>query len=71
MFRRRQPVYVAFDVLFADGNDLRPLPLATRKTVLKDRLRGRDDLVVVDGIAGEGAPLSIMRSAGSTSRASA
>ena len=27
MFRRRAPVYVAFDVLYADGQDLRSVPL--------------------------------------------
>jgi ATP-dependent DNA ligase len=30
------------------------LPLAIRKAVLKQLLRGRKDLVVVDGVAGEG-----------------
>jgi bifunctional non-homologous end joining protein LigD len=57
LFRRRPPVYVAFDVLFANGEDLRPLPLATRKAVLKQLLRGREDLGVVDGIAGDGVAL--------------
>ena len=57
LFRRRPPVYVAFDVLFADGEDLRPLPLATRKAVLKQLLRGRTDLVALDGIAGDGTAL--------------
>ena len=57
LFRRRPPVYVAFDVLFADGEDLRPLPLATRKAVLKRLLRGRDDLIALDGIAGDGTAL--------------
>ena len=57
LFRRRQPVYVAFDVLIADAEDLRPLPLTTRKAVLKQLLRGRKDLVIVDGIAGEGLAL--------------
>jgi bifunctional non-homologous end joining protein LigD len=56
MFRRRAPVYVAFDVLYADGQDLRPRPLR-RKGVLKRLLRGRRDLVVMDGIAGEGRRL--------------
>lgn len=44
-------------MLFADGEDLRPLPLATRKAVLKRLLRGREDLIVVDWIAGEGIAL--------------
>jgi ATP-dependent DNA ligase len=34
MLRRRQPVYVALDVLFADGQDFRTRPLRARKSVL-------------------------------------
>jgi ATP-dependent DNA ligase len=50
-FRRRAPVYVAFDVLYADGEDLRPMPLSSRKSVLKHLLRNRNDVVVIDRIA--------------------
>jgi bifunctional non-homologous end joining protein LigD len=57
MFRRRAPVYVVFDVLYADGQDLRSRPLRSRKGVLKRLLRGRRDLVVMDGIVGEGRRL--------------
>jgi bifunctional non-homologous end joining protein LigD len=57
MFRRRAPVYVAFDVLFAEGKDLREMPLRWRKSVLKRLLCGRRDLVVMDGITGEGSQL--------------
>src|SRR3954454_25152379 len=57
MFHRRRPVYVAFDVLYAEGQDLRAKPLRARKSVLKRLLRGREDLVVLDGIAGEGTRL--------------
>ena len=32
MFRRRSPIFVAFDVLVARGEDVRSLPLAVRKT---------------------------------------
>jgi ATP-dependent DNA ligase len=31
---RRRPSYVAFDLLIADGIDLRPLPLKQRKAAL-------------------------------------
>lgn len=48
LFRRREPVYVAFDVLYADG-DLRPQPLRARKAVLKQLLGARRDMLVVDG----------------------
>ena|SRR5258708_37542819 len=34
MFGRRRPTYVAFDLLMADGVDLRPLPLRQRKAAL-------------------------------------
>jgi bifunctional non-homologous end joining protein LigD len=57
MFRRRQPVYVAFDVLCADGHDLRTMPLRARKAVLKRLLLNRDNLIAIDGIAGKGAKL--------------
>ena len=57
LFPRGQPAYVAFDVLFADGQDLRHLPLAARKAILDDLLHGRTDLVVLDGIADRGVAL--------------
>jgi bifunctional non-homologous end joining protein LigD len=34
LFGRRRPTYVAFDLLIADGIDLRPLPLEQRKARL-------------------------------------
>jgi bifunctional non-homologous end joining protein LigD len=37
----RSLVYVAFDLLFLDGHDLRPLPLVERKARLARLLRGR------------------------------
>jgi bifunctional non-homologous end joining protein LigD len=45
---------VAFDVLYANGEDLRSRPLKARKAILKRLLRGRDDLVVLEGIPGRG-----------------
>jgi bifunctional non-homologous end joining protein LigD len=57
MFRRRAPVFVAFDVLFAEGKDLRAMPLRWRKSILKRLLRGRGDLIVMVGAAGEGSRL--------------
>ncbi len=35
MFGRREPSYVAFDILFLDGEAVRELPLTTRKSLLK------------------------------------
>src|SRR5579864_2832700 len=40
MFRRRPPIFVAFDVLVARGQDVRALPLARRKAVLKRLAKG-------------------------------
>jgi bifunctional non-homologous end joining protein LigD len=57
MFGRRAPVYVAFDVLYAHGENLRAMPLRARNEVLKKLLRRRHDLVVMEGIAGEGSRL--------------
>jgi hypothetical protein len=57
LFGRRQPVYVAFDVLYAGGRDIRVMPLRRRKSVLKRLLGAREDLVVTDGIAGRGSQL--------------
>src|SRR5262247_1083265 len=39
LFRRRQCVFVAFDVLYLNGKDLRTLPLIERKELLKRLLR--------------------------------
>jgi ATP-dependent DNA ligase len=38
LFGRRRPTYVAFDLLMADGIDLRPLPLRARKAAAVARL---------------------------------
>ncbi len=35
LFGRREPVYVAFDVLFVDGEDVRALPPKERKALLQ------------------------------------
>jgi ATP-dependent DNA ligase len=39
MFGRQEPIYVAFDVLFVDGEDVRALPLKERKTLLEKVVR--------------------------------
>ena len=40
-YRRREPIFVAFDVLEASGRDLRHLPLMERKAELRRVLRPR------------------------------
>src|SRR5262249_33709528 len=39
LFRRRQCVFIAFDLLYLNGKDLRTLPLVDRKAMLKKLLR--------------------------------
>jgi bifunctional non-homologous end joining protein LigD len=55
LFRRGEPRFIAFDILWNDGEDLRRLPLIERK----DRLRGMvpigsDQLRYCDHIEGDG-----------------
>jgi bifunctional non-homologous end joining protein LigD len=53
MFARRPPVYVAFDVLAANGQDLRPQPLREGKAVLNRLARNvRGWIAITDGVAG-------------------
>ena len=40
LFRRDWPYFLAFDVLWLDGRDLRRLPLIERKAILKQICRG-------------------------------
>ena len=47
-FSQRQTdalVYYAFDLVAADGKDLRPLPLLQRKAILRDLLEGADPVL--------------------------
>jgi bifunctional non-homologous end joining protein LigD len=41
LLRRKEPCFVAFDLLWLNGEDLRPLPLVERKKRLKRLLAGR------------------------------
>jgi bifunctional non-homologous end joining protein LigD len=56
MFGRREPTYVAFDVLFVDGQDVRAAPLKERKAML-DRIVRRHGLERTEPFIGEGRPL--------------
>ena len=55
LFGRREPSYVAFDVLFVEGGDVRALPLKERKALLEKVVRRyglqRSDPVLGDGRA--------------------
>jgi bifunctional non-homologous end joining protein LigD len=49
--------YYVFDVLFADGRDLRRLALEERRPVLEGLLRWKDPLHVTEQMTGDGAAL--------------
>jgi bifunctional non-homologous end joining protein LigD len=55
LFRRRECVFFAFDLLFLNGEDLRALPLVERKARLKRLLRRkRSPVLYVDHIEADG-----------------
>jgi bifunctional non-homologous end joining protein LigD len=49
--------FYVFDVLYADGHDVRSQPLEERRTVLEDLLRWRDPLRITEQVTGDGAAL--------------
>ena len=56
--RRRQDVsFYAFDLLFLNGEDLRPLPLVERKRRLRRLIKGRAGLLFAEQIQGSGVEL--------------
>src|SRR5215831_15854937 len=58
LFRRRECVFFAFDLLFLNGEDLRTLPLIERKARLKKLLRRKEvRTLYVDHIEGRGHKL--------------
>jgi ATP-dependent DNA ligase len=55
LFRRRECVFFAFDLLYLDGRDLRVLPLIERKAMLKKLLRRkRSRILYVDHVECDG-----------------
>ena len=46
LFRRRQCIFIAFDLLYLNGRDLRILPLIERKAMLKRVLRRKRSRVL-------------------------
>jgi bifunctional non-homologous end joining protein LigD len=58
MFRRGEPFFYAFDLLWHDGEDLRPLPLIERKKRLRRLIRSQKwPLLYLDYIAENGSGL--------------
>src|SRR5262249_28692458 len=55
LFRRRQCMFIAFDLLYLNGKDLRTLPLIERKAMLKKLLRRkRSRILYLDHVEGDG-----------------
>jgi ATP-dependent DNA ligase len=55
LFRRGHCVFIAFDVLFLNGKDLRTLPLLDRKAILKKLLRRkRSRILYLDHVESDG-----------------
>jgi bifunctional non-homologous end joining protein LigD len=55
LFRRRQCVFIAFDLLFLNGEDLRLVPLIERKRLLKKVLRRkRSRILYLDHVESDG-----------------
>jgi bifunctional non-homologous end joining protein LigD len=55
LFRRRQCVFIAFDLLYLNGKDLRMLPLIGRKALLKKLLRRkRSRILYLDHVEDDG-----------------
>jgi bifunctional non-homologous end joining protein LigD len=56
MRREGQPIYIPFDVLFVDGEDIRNEPLEKRKSILAKLIR-RHSLEPCDHFVGQGVKL--------------
>jgi bifunctional non-homologous end joining protein LigD len=55
IFRKRQCIFIAFDLLYLNGKDLRTLPLIERKTMLKRLIRRkRARTFYLDHVEGDG-----------------
>jgi bifunctional non-homologous end joining protein LigD len=55
LFRKGECVFIAFDLLFLNGRDLRTLPLIERKAALKKLLRKkRSRILYLDHVEGDG-----------------
>ena len=57
LFSLRQCVFIAFDLLYLNGKDLRALSLIERKATLKKLLRRkRSRVLYLDHVEGDGIP---------------
>jgi ATP-dependent DNA ligase len=60
LLRRKEPCFVAFDLLWLNGEDLRPLPLIERKGRLKRLLRRRSNHLIAEALSIEGRGKALM-----------
>ena len=55
LYRQRQCIFIAFDLLYLNGKDLRVLPLLERKAILKKLLRRkRSRILYLDHVESDG-----------------
>jgi ATP-dependent DNA ligase len=54
LLRRKEPCFIAFDLLWLNGEDLRQLPLVERKARLRRLLRRRSNRLIAEALAIEG-----------------
>jgi len=57
MFRRGNPVFYAFDLLWLNGRDLRQRPLLERKRILRRLIRDGDHILYADHVKAQGKEL--------------
>ena len=58
LYRQRQCIFIAFDLLYLNGKDLRVLPLLERKAILKKLLRRkRSRILYLDHVESDGCLL--------------
>ena len=61
MLRGRHPAcFIAFDLLWLNGEDLRPLPLVERKARLRRLLRRRPNHLIAEALSVEGRGNALM-----------
>ena len=60
LLRRKEPCFVAFDLLWLNGEDLRQLPLVERKKRLKRLLRRRANHLISEALTIEGRERQLM-----------
>jgi bifunctional non-homologous end joining protein LigD len=60
LLRRKEPCFVAFDLLWLNGEDLRPLPLVERKKRLKRLLARRSNHLIAEALSVDGRGKALM-----------